>query len=190
MATDALDPSHPTGANQVELSSELRGIKTRLVSDKAAIETLQTQIVPVTSAGAKGLVLLATANSNDVFTAIDATEVGQGLVQDYPDLPSLKAYLGIVGATNETVTTTTNKGTIEWAGGLKMKWTIDTIPSGGGSTGVSWDSPFESVALFGGTNMHGGGEAGWMDGVPTLTGANVDHNNGSSKITVTWAFGF
>ena len=185
MSTNALNPALPTGANQVELTSELRGIKTRLVADKASIETLQTQVIPVTSAGAVGLQILADVTVNDVLADLAVTAIGKSLMQDYLDLPTLKAYLGIIGAATEVVTTGATWANIVFPGGFKIKVDRVTIPGGGGTYAGTWNTPFSTLcigALI--TRTDSGDQASWLVGAPTVTGYEADHNNGSAKAHV------
>ena len=190
MSTDALNPAVPTGSNQVELSSELRGIKTRLVADKAAIEAVQTALLPLNTAGAMGLQILADSTADAVFDDLAITALGQGLVQDYTDLPSLKSYLGIIGAATEIITTAANSGSILFPGGFILKYEKITIPSGGGSYAGTWNQAFPTICLAGWiVKIDSGDQASWLTAAPTVTGYNADHNNGSAKAHIVFGIG-
>jgi hypothetical protein len=187
--TDALNPALPIGGNPVEIASELRGIKQRLVLDKAAIEELQVDAEPLNTRGAVGDDLLAAATTEDARTALDFGVFGSQLA-DLVDLAAAQALLGITSQA-EQVTTATNKGKIVWAGGVKLQWTVDLIPSGGSSVPVTWMTPFSTVCIGAWTSYHNGGSEAtcWVDTQPDLLGVEVDHNSGSSKTLITFAIG-
>lgn len=187
--TDALNPALPIGSSQVEVSSELRGIKGRLVADKAAIEALQVVVTPLNTMGAIGAQLLASTTQDSAQTILGATAVGKTVFK-VADLPTLQAYLGI-GSDPETIDIASGnaKGTITWLGGFMLNFAVETVAGGGGTHAVTWKTPFTTVALAGWIGIYGGDQAGWMVGAPTLAGATLDHNNGSSKTMVAFAIG-
>ncbi len=189
MAVDALDPTRPTGANQVELSAELRAIKARLVADKAGIEELQIAVDPVVDAGGTGLALLDSETADDAFTVLGVTDLGQQLIQNFLTLPEMKAFLGIINAPIETITNTSTGGTVTWPGGVKVKWKILNVPGGGSYVPFTWETPFSTICFFGLAVGYGGDQATWLEGAPTITGGNVDHNNGGSRLVAIFGLG-
>ena len=187
--TDALNPALPIGGSQVEVASELRGIKARLVADKAAIEELQVDVEPLNNRGAVGEDLLAATTKSEARTALDFGVFGSQIA-DVEDLAAAQTLLGITSQA-EQITTTTNKGKIVWAGGVKLQWTVDLIPAGGSSVPVTWMTPFSTVCIGAWTSYYNGGSEAtcWVDTKPDLLGVEVDHGSGSSKTLITFAIG-
>ena len=189
--TDALNPSLPVGGSQLQVASELRGIKARLVADKAAVESLQLAIQPLVERGAVGSAMLA-AGTHDAGRDALGIGVFSKLLLDLETLAEAQTALEITEQEEEIRTTSGNiKGIVEFQGGFKLQWTIDTIPSGGGAVEVTWKEPF-SIACFGAwTSYHNGGTEAtcWVSTLPTSTGVEVDHGSGSAKTMITFAIG-
>jgi hypothetical protein len=180
MATDALNPTVPVGGNQVEIAAELRGIKLRLVTDKASIETLQSQIAPITGAGTVGLQLLDSETTDAALAALAVTTVGKQLFH-IADIPDAQALLGITSQI-ETITQsspTPDHTTIVFGGGLMINIITKSI-----STGVehhTWLTPFPNQ-VFGAvaTINDNGTEAAFLQAVG-LVDCYSDHSNSGNK---------
>lgn len=180
MATDALNPTLPVGGNQVEIASELRGIKQRLVTDKANIEALQAAILPITGAGTTGLALLDSETPAAALTALAGTVVGKQLFQ-IVDVPAAQVLLGITSQIETILQSapTPDHTTIIFGGGLMINIITKSI-----STGVDhhfWLTPFTSQ-IFGAvaTINDNGTEAAFLQAVG-LTDCYSDQSNGGSK---------
>jgi hypothetical protein len=185
--TNALDPASPLTGDQVEIVSELHGIKTRLVADKANIEDLQADIAPLNGAGAKGLQLL---DANDTAAARTVLEIEAAAlpILDAADLAAIKTYLGIAAQTLVSFAGTTARGHISIPGGLIINYETLTIPSGGVS--VTWHQEFPTALLFAGGILLSLADHGLcISGAPSTVNAYFDHNNASAHDAFVFAVG-
>lgn len=184
--TDALNPSLPVGGNQLQIASELRGIKSRLVIDKANIEALQVLTNPLISMGDIGALVLAADNVDAAQTSLGASSIGKAVFM----AASQAAAKSAIGVTEdyEVVNTSVDlkQGTITWAGGFRINFVIDMFPTN--ELSVTWRTPF-SVACFGGLYSWYGSDGGSdsdlkFTSTPDRFGADVYGDSGKMVLVV------
>lgn len=191
--TEALNPALPIGGSQVQIASEFRGIKSRLVLDKEAIEVLQVDVDPVNNAGATGLELLDSVTSTEARTALDFGAFGS-MLADVADLSAAQALLGIVNQAAVFVGTP-ERGTIILSGG-SIKINVGHIYNGGGDgeVPVVFYTPF-TAAVFGVVtdflDRPGGGtpQYTFVKGPTTLLGTYLDSMDSGNRNIFYIAFG-
>ena len=118
MPVDPLDPSRPVLADPVQITEELRAIKSRLVADLAAIESLQSIIVSITDPGVFGLSFLGTETVTDAHILMGVGATGLDIYQS-ADVDDVRTLLNIVSP-NPTINAGSGKTTISFPGGLKI----------------------------------------------------------------------
>lgn len=144
MAVDPLNPSIPVSASQTEVAAEFRAIKGRLVADKANIETLQNQILPLNNAGAKGLELLAAGTVEAVHEALEYSEDVQAVVNS-SDTAAILAVLGLSNITPVITTELGDRRAIEFPGGFKINTTIVEISDNSVPVTYTFLKPFTTM---------------------------------------------
>lgn len=142
MPINPLDPSRPVLADPVQITEELRAIKSRLVADLAAIESLQATVVAITDPGAFGLPFLGTDTLAEAMVLLNQGAVGK-VVFESTSLPALQTYLGIEDPEG-TVAVGAGKSCITLPGGIKINMITgdftDTAP-------VIWHTAFTTSIL-------------------------------------------
>jgi hypothetical protein len=177
--TDALNPALPVGGSQVQIASELRGIKGRLVADKTAIEDLQELTEPLTTMGATGAQLLLANTPDNALDALNGTLLGKSIF----NVENLAALQDIVGLQDQTenidISGDLQKGTITWGNGFKLKFVIHEFESS--TAAIIWKSPFNTVC-FGAVQSWYGGDGGSDSDLKFTTAPDVNGvtSNGAS----------
>ena len=142
MPIDPLDPSRPVLADPVQITEELRAIKSRLVADLAAITSLQSTVVAITDPGAFGLPFLGTDTLAEAMVLLNQGAAGK-VVFEATTLGAIQTYLDIVSP-NATVATGAGKSCITLPGGVKINMITgdftDTSP-------VIWHTAFSTTIL-------------------------------------------
>lgn len=176
MAVNPLDPTKPTLLDQsIELTEELRAIKTRLVTDKTNIETLQNTLINISGITEFGAELLASPNPSAALDTLDFTETGKDISQ-LPDLETLASALGVVNPA-PSLSVGVSKWCIQFAGsGLKINMVKFTIP-GGAAADLTWQTAF-TVGVYGISYglATSSDDPIYSVGDPTLTGVSLRCN--------------
>lgn len=138
-----LDPSRPVLGDPVEITEELRAIKSRLVSDKAGIESLQSTVVAISDPGIFGLPLLGTDTLTEALDLLDAGTTGRAVFAA-ETVGAIQALLSISNP-NATVSAGAGKTCITLPGGVKINCMMGDFADGSSHT---WQTPFTTV-IFG-----------------------------------------
>ncbi len=167
----------PQPSAQVQVSLELRTLKTKINELVTQGNEQETSIQPIVTAGALGLALLADADldavKNDLGFSADMKDFTTA-----PDTAAMQDFLGIAASAVEINDVGVGSGTILFPGGTKINWNLQAIASGGAA--IVFKTPFDTVCYGCVAGMVGGTQAGWVQSAPTLTGVGLDHNNGST----------
>lgn len=147
MAANPLDPTKPTLLDQsIELTGELRAIKSRLVADKAAIENLNSSIINIGTITPYGLTVLQSADADVNHQVLGAGTSGQQIYQtEFMD--DIVALLGL----QTSISVGINKVGVTLPAGIK----INTMQgSRAKNENVTWQVPFTSTIWAGVITMN------------------------------------
>lgn len=144
MAVNPLDTSVPIGTSNIaELTAELRGIKARLVADKAGIEALAASLSAISSITPFASDLLGAGDTEDVHDVLGYSSDVQDMVA-LADIPALQAFLGVPANMPEMVIGT-GTWTITWPSGFKINAVRALVNST--THNVTWQDPFITTVM-------------------------------------------
>lgn len=147
MAVNPLDPTKPTLLDQsIDLTAELRAMKSRLVADKEAIENLNSSIVDIGTITPYGLTVLQSADADGNHAVLQAGTAGLD-VYKAEFMSDIVDLLGLA----TTISYGVNKVCVTLPAGIK----INTLKgSRAKNENITWQVPFTTTVWAGVITMN------------------------------------